>query len=144
MEMGYSETDLSAYKSGKKYPLRARLAFRRAERMRAVKLTPTILLSRSHSASKSELCDPGYKKILASLTSLIPSTVCMIFTVSVILTAKDGLTPTAIIEGIVKLSALPIVGFKGMLDGYKFAKEDKSAWLETKSRLLQSYLSSKE
>ena len=138
--LGYSASDLEAFKSGKRFSSKARRAFRRAENMQAVKLSPAMLLSHSHSGTKSELCDPGYKKILASLTSLIPSTVCMVFTVSIILTAKDGLSPSSVIDGIVKLSALPIIGFKGTLDGYRFAREDKSAWLETKARLLESYL----
>ena len=64
----------------------------------------------------------------------------MVFTVSVMLTTKDGMTVSSVIEGLLKLSALPIIGFRGMLDGYKFAKEEKSAWLETKARLLESFL----
>jgi hypothetical protein len=87
--------------------------------------------------------DPSYKKLTASLTSLIPSTVCMVFTVSVILTAKDNLTASAVIDGLVKLACLPIIGFKGTLDGYRFTREDKSAWLDTKARLLEAYLNSK-
>ena len=38
VEKGYSANDLAAYKSGKPFPLRARQAFRRALRLRAVKL----------------------------------------------------------------------------------------------------------
>ena len=79
-------------------------------------------------------------KIVSVITSLIPSTVCTLFTVSIILTAKDGLTVESVIEGLLKLSALPIVGFRGMLDGYRFAKESKSAWFETKARLLEAFL----
>ena len=142
-EMGYSESDLNSYKSGAKYPKRAVRAFKKAERMRAVRLSPAILLSRAHGRVKSELCDPSYKKLTASLTSLIPSTVCMVFTVSVILTAKDNLTVSAVIDGLVKLACLPIIGFKGSLDGYRFTREDKSAWLDTKARLLEAYLNSK-
>lgn len=142
-EMGYSEGDLNSYKSGAKYPRRAVRAFKRAEKMRAVRLSPAILLSRAHGRVKSEICDPRYKKLTASLTSLIPSTVCMVFTVSVILTAKDNLTVSTVIDGLVKLSCLPVIGFKGTLDGYRFTREDKSGWLETKARLLEAYLNSK-
>jgi hypothetical protein len=116
--------------------------FKKAERMRSVKLSPALLLSRSSVSTKSELTSPGYRKIVSSLLSLLPSTICMIFTVSVMLTAKEGMTLSSVIDGIVKLSALPIIGFKGALDGYRFAKEDKSAWLETKARLITSYLES--
>jgi hypothetical protein len=31
-------------------------------------------------------------------------------------------------------------GFKGFLDGYRYAKETKSAWFETKRRVLEAFL----
>ena len=139
-EMGYSKSDLEAYKNGKSFPLKARRVFRRAENMHAVKLSPAILLSRSHSVIKSELTSPAYKKYFGAVMSLIPSTVCMIFTISVILTTKDNMSISTVIDGLVKLSALPIIGFKGLIDGYRYSKEDKSCWLETKARLLESFL----
>ena len=77
---------------------------------------------------------------LGALNSLIPSTICMVFTVSVILTVKENMSVESVIEGLLKLCALPIVGLRGMLDGYRFAREDKSAWLETKARLLESFI----
>lgn len=139
-EMGLSDSDYLSYKSGKVFSKRNMRIFRRADKIRAVNLTPHTLLSSSHGIGKSELEGPGKAKLLSSLISLIPSTVCMIFTVSVMLTTKDGMTVSSVIEGLLKLSALPVIGFRGMLDGYKFAKEEKSAWLETKARLLESFL----
>lgn len=139
-EMGYSKADLDAYKGGKSFPAKAVRVFRRAENMRAVKLTPQILLSRSHGMVKSELISPTYKKVMGAIMSLIPSTVCMIFTISVILTTKDNMSISSVVDGLVKLSALPIIGFKGLIDGYRYSKEDKSCWLETKARLLESFL----
>lgn len=142
-ERGYSKNDFLAYKSGNPYPRRAKRAFYRAERLRAVKLSPAVLLSRSHGTAKSEITDPRGKKIAGALGSLIPSTICMIFTISVILTAKEDMTLSTVIDGLVKLSALPIVGLKGLLDGYSFAKDDKSAWLSTKARLLEGFIGEK-
>ena len=139
-EMGYSAGDLSEYKSGVKFPIRAVRAFKRAERLRAIKLSPAVLLSRSHGITRGELINPRGKKIRGALVSLIPSTVCMVFTVSIILTAKEGMTWQTVMDGILKLSALPIVGFKGLLDGYAFAKEDKAGWLESKARLLEAFI----
>lgn len=139
-ERGYSRGDLEAYKSGKKYPLPARRVFQRANRMKAAKLTPAVLLSHNHGLHSGELTNPGRKKLFGAITSLVPSTVCMVFTVSVMLTAKDDLSVSTVIDGIVKLSALPIVGFKGMLDGFSFARDDKADWLETKARLLETFL----
>ena len=139
-ERGYSKSDYEDFKSGKDFPYRATMAFRRAERLKAVRLSPTVLLSRSQGVTRSEIVNPIGKKIFGALTSLIPSTLCMVFTVSVILTAKEDLTVSAVMDGILKLSALPIIGLKGLLDGYGFSKEDKSSWLLTKARLLESFL----
>ena len=139
-EMGLSKCDYLSYRSGKVFSRRNMRIFRKADKIRAVNLTPSTLLSSTHGVSQSELLGPGRAKLISSLISLIPSTVCMIFTVSVMLTTKDGMTVSSVIEGILKLSALPIIGFRGMLDGYKFAKEEKSAWLETKARLLETFL----
>ena len=143
-EMGYSIGDFEDYKAGKVFPKKAIRIFKKAEKMRAVGLTPSILLSRSHGNTKSELTDPAYKKIIWALFSLIPSTICMIFTISVILSAKDGQNLYTVLDGLLKLSALPIIGFKGALDGYRFSKDDKSAWLETKARLLEAFLLKEE
>lgn len=139
-ERGYSRTDLEAFKKGMPFPPRARRAFKRAERLRAVKISPSVLLSRTNGITKSEIVDPIGKKIFGALTSLLPSTLCMIFTVSVILTAKEDMTASTVIDGILKLSALPIVGLKGLIDGYSFAREERANWLLTKARLLESFL----
>jgi hypothetical protein len=55
------------------------------------------------------------------------------------LTAKDGLTATAVIEGILKLSTLPVVGFRGYAAGYSYIRRSYIPWIETKSRLLEAY-----
>ena len=99
-----------------------------------------MLLNRGQGVGKSELVGPGRDKILSGMISLIPSTVCTVFTVSIILTAKDGLTAESILESVIQLSALPIVGFRGIVDGYGFVRDSKTAWLETKTRLLEAFL----
>ena len=139
-ERGLSKSDFESYKKGEKFPLSSTLAFKRASRLRAVKLSPSMLMSHSHLTARSEIINPRGKKILGALISLVPSTLCMIFTLSVMLTAKENMSVSTIIESIMKLSALPMIGIKGLLDGYSFSKEDKSTWLNTKARLLESFL----
>jgi hypothetical protein len=108
--------------------------------MRAVKLTPALLLSGAGNSISSELENPERKKLLYSFINLLPSTLCMIMTVSVILTVRGDLTLSVILDGMIKLSALPIIGFRGYCAGYSFVKEKKSVWLETKARLLESFV----
>ena len=139
-EHGLSESDFNSYMAGKPYPVRSLRHLKRAGRMRAVTLTPAMLLSRAHGADGAELVPPERKKLLASLLSLIPSTVCTVLTVTVILSTKNGLTPSGVLDGLMKLSALPVIGCKGFIDGYRYATEAKVAWFETKTRLLEAFL----
>lgn len=139
-ENGLTATDMKNFEGGKKYPTKARRALIKASQMKAVNLSVARLLSSTHLSSKSELSPPEKSKMLSSLITLAPSTLCTVFTASIILTTKSELTASAVIDGLIKLSALPIIGFKGFLDGYRYAKEAKSAWLETKSRILEAFL----
>jgi hypothetical protein len=139
-EAGYTEEEYAAYRRGARVSLRERICFCRADRMRAVKLTPALLLSGSGSSISSELENPEKKKLLYSFLNLLPSTLCIIMTVSVILTVRGDLTLSVILDGMIKLSALPIIGFRGYCAGYSFVKEKKSVWLETKARLLESFV----
>ena len=143
-ENGLTLKDLESYKGGAMYPVRMRRVLLKALGMKTVNLSVSRLLTLSHLSPRSELSPPEKNKMLSSLLSLVPSTLCTLFTASIILTTKSELTASAVIDGLIKLSALPIIGFKGFLDGYRYAKETKSAWLETKSRVLDAFLIKRE
>ena len=64
----------------------------------------------------------------------------MSITISVVLSAKESLDAIAIIDGLLKLSSLIIIGFKGYAQGYTYVKHKLSAWLVIKSRLLRAFL----
>jgi hypothetical protein len=64
----------------------------------------------------------------------------MLFTVSIMLGVKDGMTAEFILESILKLSTLPIIGLRGYSQGYAYAKGELTLWLETKTRLIEGYL----
>jgi hypothetical protein len=139
-ERGYTTKELMAFENGESFPAEATRVFKRAKRLSAIRLTPSVLLSPSRKAGFGDALDPRGKKLFGALTSLIPSTLCMIFTVSIILTAKENMTLSTVIDSLIKLSALPIVGLKGLLDGYSYARETKVDWLNTKTELLLEFL----
>lgn len=126
-EIAHSETRL------------ARKAKRRTERLRAHALTPRMLLSLS-KAGGGELQNPERGRIGKSLLKLLPSTVCTCLTVSIVLTAKDGMSAADIFDGILKLCTLPIVGIRGYVGGIDFAQGTSSSWLDTKARILESFM----
>ena len=137
---GYSTEEYEKYLLSGTSDRKAKRVFRRAERMKPVDLTPKTLLASDRRRGDGELANPERGKLIKLIIRLIPSTFCMIFTVSVMLTAKDGLTAPAVIEGIVKLLTLPIIGLRGYSSGYSYAKGALLSWVETKSRLLGAFL----
>ncbi|MBQ7387366.1 MAG: hypothetical protein IJW03_04275 [Clostridia bacterium] len=139
-EHGYTLEEYEAYISGKEIQKRALRVFRKCEKMCAVTLSPQILLSVNKQSFESELVNPEKRKLLHLVLQLIPSTVCMAFTVSVILSTKEGMTLDGVIDGLFKLTALPIVGLRGYSEGYSYVKNSKIAWIETKARLLEAFL----
>jgi hypothetical protein len=74
------------------------------------------------------------------ILKLIPSTVCMLFTVSVMVNVRDNLSVAGVIEAILKLSTLPIIGLKGYSGGYQYTVGSELGWLDTKCRLLETFL----
>lgn len=140
MRYGLSLSELSEYEGGAVIRGEALRVMKRAAKIRPVRLSPHALLNNESFKGKSELSSPEGQKLLSMLLRLVPTTVCTIFTVSVILTAKDGLSASSVIEGILKIAALPIIGFKGYAAGYKYARGAKRAYLDTKSRIIEEFI----
>ena len=67
----------------------------------------------------------------------------MIFTVSIMISTRDNLTVGAIIECILKLATLPIIGLRGYTAGYEYVTKSETAWLQTKTNLLDAFLNEK-
>ena len=143
-ENGYTREDLEEYKKGTAFPKRKRMTLRRISRERPARLTPITLLSGGGVSQKSEITSPINSKIVTMLRELIPSTVCVVFTASIILSVKGNMQSEEIIEGIVKLAALPIIGARGFTTGYFYARYDLTSWLETKTRLIEGFLLSRD
>ncbi len=140
VSFGYSIEDYTAYKDGKEFDKKAKRIFKRAEKIRAIFLSPQVLLSKGRFRTKSELQSPEGRKRIKMLLKLIPTTICMTVTVSVMLTAKEGLTASGVIDGIFKLASLPIIGFKGYASGYSYTKKAIPLWLDAKSRLIEAFI----
>ena len=137
---GLTDSDLADYLAGKKFEKRQARILHRISRIKPIAISPKTLLQRERFSTRSELENPEKRKLLALLLKLLPSTVCMAVTVSVMLTAKEGLTGADVLNGILKLSALPMIGFRGYSAGYSYAKNTLSLWLETKANVLEGFL----
>ena len=142
IKYGYGMDEYESYRKGEKQAGRARRIFSRADRFRAIPISPKTLLSTELTKDKSELSNPEKFRFFSMILKLLPTTVCMTVTVSVMLTAKDNLSLEVILDGVFKLSSLLLIGFKGYVSGYNYKRHKITLWLETKTRLLDAFLKS--
>ena len=140
--LGYTSEEYESFLKGMPTDKKARKALGRVKKLKASDLSAASLL-RLDTESESELKDPRRAHLLNTLLKLLPSTVCMIFTVSVMISVKDNLTVGGIIEAILKLSTLPVIGLKGYSSGYDYAIGAEKDWIETKAGLLEAFLKHK-
>ena len=140
LSAGYTEEDYLSYLRGDVKEMRKKITLGRISKMRRVKLTPEMLLS-SSVGGRERIRDPKSGKLIMLALKILPSTVCMLFTASVVLSTKE-LSLVAIIEGAMKLSTLPIVGFRGYVNGYNYKKDEEAEWMKTKIGLLEGFLRS--
>ncbi len=139
---GYTPSDLERYKRDEITDKRMRLELGKIDREAPIDLSAQALLKADSSKSVSEFKSPEKGKLLSMLLRLIPSTVCMFFTVSVMVSAKENLDTIAVIGALLKLSALPIMGLKGYSAGYRYASTSLVEWLNTKAELLRAFKNS--
>lgn len=137
--LGYTNEEYARYLNGEILSKKAEKALRRVKKIKRAELDAACLLSKGFK-SDGELRDPKSSRIINMIIRLIPSTVCMIFTVSVMINARDNMTAAGVIESILKLSTLPVIGLKGYAAGYQYATESEQGWIEIKTRLLNSFL----
>ena len=137
---GVSLSDYERYLGGESFGGRDGRIFRRASRMKAISLTPRDLIERRRGERRGELVNPASGKALRMILRMIPTTVGTVFTVSLMLGFKEGLTVGGVIESLVRLSALPIVALRAYAHGYSYASEELSSWIETKTGLIEAFL----
>ncbi len=142
-ESGLTTDEYEDYKKGKFFEKPTQRLLYKCDRIKPARLTPSLLLSKERLSSRCELSGPERTRIISILLGLLPTTLGTFFTVSIMLTAKSELTMATVIEGIVKLSALPMIGFKGYTSGYSFVKNVKSNWIGIKTEILEEFLSKK-
>ncbi len=140
LSAGYTEEDLRSYLAGSRMSSAARRVMRRAARIRSVGISPADLISTERPKRRGELYNPEPRARVRMILKLLPTTVCMVMTVSVVLSLKESLGPAEICEGIMKLSTLPVVGIRGYTAGLTYAKEIRAGWINTKSALLEAFL----
>ena len=139
LSFGLNDVGYASYLAGEKCSRREKKAYRKAKRLKAVSLTPRMLLS-FEKVSGGELSNPERHKTARIISKMIPTTICTLLTVSMALSLKDGLTARVVLEGILKLSTLPVVAFRGYVIGHSYVRGPLLAWQEAKRDILNAFL----
>lgn len=134
---GLSTEELSAYKRGEITDKRRR-PLKKIAAAKRLPLTPEALLS-SEARERTSVTDPRVTKYPELLLKLLPGTLCMLLTASVVLTFRE-MSPEAIVEGILKLSTLPIVCLRGYASGYNYKRYKEAPFIEAKIRILEGFV----
>ena len=140
--LGYTEDEYARYVKGEKMSQKAQKDLRRVKKMKRAELDTVSLIS-GDRRRESELKNPESTRLIHMILKLIPSTVCTLFTISLMISVKDNLTTAGVIEALLKLSTLPIIGLKGYSGGYEYVTCSEVGWMETKARLLDGFIKSK-
>lgn len=140
--LGYTEDEYTRYVKGEKMSQKAQKDLRRVKKMKRAELDAASLIS-GDRRRESELKNPESTRLIHMILKLIPSTVCTLFTISLMISVKDNLTTAGVIEALLKLSTLPIIGLKGYSGGYEYVTASEVGWMETKARLLDAFIKSK-
>lgn len=140
--LGYTEDEYDRYVKGEKMDKKMQKDLGRVKKIRRAELDATNLIS-GDRRQESELKNPESSRLFHMILKLIPSTVCTLFTISVMISVKDNLTVAGVIEALLKLSTLPVIGLKGYSGGYEYVTSREIGWMETKARLLDAFLKNK-
>ncbi len=113
---------------------------RRYRRLRPLPVRAAMLLGKGADAEGTPLWQPARQRRRRLFARLAPSLLCTAFGIGVAVSVRDSLTTSAVLEGILKLSALLIIGLRGYTQGYLFVSEAEIPFLRAKTRLLAQFL----
>ena len=139
-----SEEEYLRYKRGEDFDRSHLKLFRRIDAMREAPINPRDLVEGERSGGGESIRNPERRKPLWLILKLVPILLSTLLTVSMIITAKEGLDLSTVLSGIVKLACLPIVALRGYVGGYAYATETLAPWYDRRREILNSFLDREE
>ncbi len=136
---GITPDEYLAYKKGEALEPRIAAVCRRAEGIKPIRLTAEMLTEGEDGGLKKSIGSPEGAKIVKLILGLVPTTVCMLLSVSLMITAKTDMTFVDIIASLIKLLTLPIVALRGYGEGLSYSTGPLLSWIKTKTELLRAF-----
>ncbi len=142
LELNLTEEEYIVLTEKKKLTRAEKKILKRVGSERPVEITAPELLS--VGASERGRCSYSRgARLFSLLLKLVPTTLCALFTVSVMLGVRENMSFSMIAEALVRLSTLPIVALKGYTAGYEEVVSLDVELYDTRRRLLTAFLESR-
>ena len=113
---------------------------RKIKALKPLRISAATLLDPSAYPRHSPLESPERRRKCRLAARLLPSLFCSVFGIGIAVGVRGTMTPSAIIEGLFKISALLIVALRGYAVGYLFIGDAEIPFLQAKARLLEQFL----
>lgn len=144
LSIGLSMDECAKKQLSNQLTKRERKVARKVEKMKMMKMDHVDLLNEPSKLGVSYHLTQKRGRLLTTASHLIPSTIATVFTVSIILTIKKEMTSAKIIEGLIRLSTLPISALKGYLSGYRYKESTEYLALVSRAEILEGFLIQQE
>ena len=137
---GISPEELLKYRSGEKSEKKKARRLRRIARVRSRAILPNELLFFDGEARGDISTAPRRQGRLFGMLRILPSVLCTLLTVAVMIDLKEGFSLRLVFEGVLKLSALLSMGLRGYLAGVQYVNEALIPYHKLREKLLESFL----
>ncbi len=140
MMWGISEDELTRYLCGERFGRKKSRYLKRVAKSTPRALTPSELLFFCEDGGEEITTAPNPLSRFRTVYKLIPSILCTLLTVGIIIEVKDGFTPALVLEGLLKLSALFSMGLRGYLAGVNYVNGVLLPFHKVREKLLSAFI----
>ena len=137
---GLSREELLRYREGERFGNKKSRQLRRVAKTTSRAITPNELLFFEGSCQEEISSAPNRRGRMLGLARILPSILCTLLTVAVMIDFKEGFTLRLMLEGVLKLSALLSMGLRGYLAGIHYVNEVLTPYHKLREKLLDAFL----
>lgn len=140
LSYGIDREEYENYRRGGTYGKKRSRYLKRVARINAAPLTPSELLFFDEGKVAGFTERPNVRARLRGICKIIPSILCTILTIGVMIEVKDGFSLSLLMEGTLKLCALLSMGLRGYLAGVGYINHTLLPFHKVREKLLDAFL----
>lgn len=141
---GLTRAELEKYRQGERFGKKKSHQLRCVAKTTSRALTPSELLFFEGVGGEEITSAPRKRGRFLGIVRILPSVLCTLLTVGVMIDLKDGFSLRLILEGILKLSALLSMGLRGYLAGVHYVGDVLTPYHKVREKLLDAFLQKEE